>query len=351
MIATLGEIVTPRPEDAMGNSLVGYTLDHDELSSASSMGDANERLLCLMKQEEKHYLCYDYLTDDTTSSQAEMTRSNSMSSMVVVEEIAKVVTDLSLQPVPKSVSKVPSAVCVSDLANDFAPALSKRGNQQSGNSLAREAVSNWRQQMLDWSNLVVDSFGIDREVVSIAFNLLDRYVAKESATTSIPITREDFQLFCMTCLYTAIKMSQSYPRKLSVDCLVDMSRGYYTKNDILVTEREILQGLNWFVNPPTELAFCTIFWSFFPLPVTSQRLSCCQKFFDMATADTFFISKKASLIGLSTVLLVAHLEGLQSSVIDAFVSNVSEIIEIGGNKELDECYEYLKQLYLTKMRA
>ena len=100
--------------------------------------------------------------------------------------------------------------------------------------------------MFDWACMVVDSFGMDRQNVALSMDLLDRYVAHELARTdvaSLPaVTRDDFQLFSMTTLYMAVKILEPFPRKITVQALVDMSRGFYSEIDIQVTEREILVG-------------------------------------------------------------------------------------------------------------
>jgi len=226
----------------------------------------------------------------------------------------------------------------------------------------------WRQQMFDWACMVVDSFGMDREIVNIAFNLLDRYVSKEeqevwsasSSSSSGPtivdepapedITRDDYQLFAMTCLYLAVKIIQPYPRKIGIEALVDMSRGFYTQEDICVTERDILKSLNWRINPTTSVAYARLYWQIFPqvssealkeqMVVTSTTLT------EIAVADSFFVTHKPSLIGLSAVVISARLHGLSDAKIQTFLKDITQVLpDLHSDVELATVYRQLELLY------
>ena len=150
----------------------------------------------------------------------------------------------------------------------------------------------WRQQMYDWSCLVVDSYHIHRECVTLSFNLLDRYLSYElslmhdtklgsAVATPPPITRDDYQLFSMTCLYIAIKLlvgtttmtttvtttsgtdsgscysgrSMTSVLKSTIQTFVDMSKHHYSQAVIERTERDIVYGLNWYLHAPTSTSY------------------------------------------------------------------------------------------------
>mmetsp|Transcript_107765 Transcript_107765/g.219910 ORF Transcript_107765/g.219910 Transcript_107765/m.219910 type:complete len:165 (+) Transcript_107765:83-577(+) len=114
----------------------------------------------------------------------------------------------------------------------------------------------WRRKMCQWSFKVIDHFKIDREVVSGAINILDRYLAKEtcsrySDTMDVShneacletIDSRTFQLTAMTSLYLSIKLSDNsegrYPssRKLRLNSFVDLSRGQFCADEITEMER------------------------------------------------------------------------------------------------------------------
>ena len=113
----------------------------------------------------------------------------------------------------------------------------------------------WRRKICQWSFKVIDHFKIDREVVSSAMNILDRYIAKENNClcregTSLcedrsgieTVDSRGFQLAAMASLYLSIKLSDndegqySTSRKLRLNSFVELSRGQFCADEI--TEME-----------------------------------------------------------------------------------------------------------------
>ena len=123
-----------------------------------------------------------------------------------------------------------------------------------------ERVSDgWRRKICEWSFEVVDHFGFDREVVSIALSYLDRVVAIKTEKSGTAMHRREFQLVAVTCLYLAIKLHGETDvvdgprRKLKINAFVELSRGLFTVETLEAKEREILEMLEWKVNPPTTV--------------------------------------------------------------------------------------------------
>jgi hypothetical protein len=229
-------------------------------------------------QQEKKYQCVDYINMPRTP------KCSSKSDLVnLLEEVANVVTDKSFSS--STVEKSPSMASFQGVEEMNQPDMLEQ--------LSSKDYRFWRSQMYDWSCLVCDTFSIDREVAAVSFSILDRYVAKEDAESKNPITRSDFQLFSMTSLYLAIKILEPYPRKLGVEALVDMSRGFYSKEDITSTENDILTSLNWLVNPPTSLAFSRLYWELLPASDVTERMQhASAALTEMAIVDGFFLSIK-----------------------------------------------------------
>lgn len=295
-------------------------------SCSSELDDTRDRLGCLLIQEEKHYLCEDYI-----HSQEEGL------SCPVVAQCTRVVSDLAFSPREEAIQTYPSSVCVKDLADSQVKFSFAREEQAAASS---KMVGFWRQQMLDWSYLVMDSFGIDRDVVAVSFNILDRYVVEETKS-SIPITREDFQLFSMTALFIGVKLLETFPRKLTASALVDMSRGFYAAEDILQTEQEILKTLGFYLNPTTAFGFARIYLTLFPEPVSYEMQAHCQAVAEAALSDTYFLTKRASVIGLAAVLLAARAEGHSNNTNEQFLSLVQDIVP---HDDLDEVCQRLELL-------
>lgn len=96
---------------------------------------------------------------------------------------------------------------------------------------------------------LVDHYNFDREVVGIALNYFDRYIAKRAND----LVREMYQLVAMSALFLAIKIHgmtedgcAAQTRALSRLCY-----GHFQGKQVLAMEQDILVVLEWFVNPPS----------------------------------------------------------------------------------------------------
>jgi lipoyl(octanoyl) transferase len=314
-----------------------FDLVVEEHSTDDRMEDACERLACLLRQEELCYTCPDYLCPDWKLQQR-VVRSRSL-----VLECASIVTDARLVQEEASLfsqatlSKSPSSVCIQDFHNspDTAIEIRKR----------HVGMALWREQMFQWACTVVDTFGIDREIVLVAFNILDRYVAKETKSSHLPILREDFQLFSMVSLFIAVKIFESTCR-ISVRALEEMSRGFYPEAIICETEQDMLESLDWRVNPPSPMAYCRLLLEMLPgsTTVSNQFQTTCQNLSEMAVSDACFLKAKASHVGLSAFLLSASRDQIPGSVMHHVLQSVQPFIST-TDKEFDECYHRLESLY------
>lgn len=113
-----------------------------------------------------------------------------------------------------------------------------------------------REQIVEWSFRVVDYFRIDREVVALSLSFLDRFLAK------CICDRASFKLAATTTLHLAVKLL--YPCKLvDLGTLSDLSRGEFNMKDVAEMESAVLNALNWNMNPPTSVAFSSLFLDYF----------------------------------------------------------------------------------------
>lgn len=295
------------------------------------MEESRDQIAVLLHQEQHQYACSDYITHD---------RAPTIPASV---DLLNMLDDLSFSPRESvenlPISKVPSAVCVRDLMEPVTATTKPKEKQ---------AFRYWRQQMFDWACTVVDSFEMDRDVVAMSFSILDRFIAKEASGSSTAITRHDFQLFSMTSLYLVIKITVPYPRKLGVEALVDMSRGFYSSEDITFTERDILKALEWHVHPPTAMGFCRLYWSFLPQEPSIDMQMTCATMTDITVADPLFVSHKPSAIGLAAVLHAARLDGADKKTTERFLSNLKGLITTVNNQDFDFVKHHLEKLYCQK---
>jgi hypothetical protein len=256
----------------------------------------------------------------------------------MVEEFANVVTDRHFT---SPCGTIPKSISMKDV-RDVDTVLESTTPQA---LRVPEAFRFYRQQMFDWACMVVDSFGMDREVVAVSFRLLDAYMSNEVNSPAEEVTRDDFQLFSMTCLYLAIKVLEPYPRKIGMKALVDMSRGFYTVDDIAVTERDILVSLEWRLNPPTALSFTRLLWSLFPGKVSPSTQLTSTTLTEISVSDSFFIGRKSSLVGLAAVVIAARLHGISDREVQYVLAAIEDVISIRGNAEFADLYSQLEVLY------
>lgn len=204
-----------------------------------------------------------------------------------------------------------------------------------------QSMAYWRQQMMDWAIMVVDSFGADRDLVCMGFNVLDRFVILDQQKTRTKMTRDDFQLYCMTCLYIVIKVMESYPRKLSVQSLVEMSRGFYSQEDILSAEMEILMTVQWKIHPPTSMHFANLFFEYQNLPMSITTQQSIGSMIEFAISEPIFLSMSISSIGLAASLVTLHLQGRELDL----KSLRAALFHVVNPKEVDHACILLEELY------
>jgi hypothetical protein len=112
--------------------------------------------------------------------------------------------------------------------------LSINKTSQASNEFVNEG---WRRKVCEWSFEVVDHYGFDREVASIAVNYLDRMIAHTTKTTKKSMPKREFQLVAVASLYLAIKLHgesnvEGGPWYLRIDAWVEIGRGMFTVEDI-----------------------------------------------------------------------------------------------------------------------
>jgi hypothetical protein len=287
-----------------------------------------DRIAALLSQE-KSYACPNYLSPDYMHQGNKQPRAPAL--LRILEECAKLVTDLTLIS-PTQVfhgTKSPSTI------NPAAFVASATQVPSATPDMQHCKLASWRRQMCSWAYDAVDTFELDRELVAFAFDILDRYIATEAKSDCV-ITREDFQLFSMTCLYTAIKILEP-TRKLSMAALIGMSRGYYCAEDIAETEMEILETLEWRVNPPTALTFVGELLSSSQVP--AKVIASCRDHTEMAVMDEYFVPHKASTVAVAAVLAAARQHDYPSEDI---MARVNQWMDVNMDDVTSLC-EYLER--------
>jgi hypothetical protein len=181
-------------------------------------------------------------------------------------------------------------------------------------------TESWRRRLCEWIFEVVDHFGFDREVVSIALSYLDRTVSLTAESSNKPISRREFQLFAVTSLYIAIKVhgetdATEGPRlKLKISSFQELSRGFFRVETIESMEMRILSLLKWRMNPPTPAQFIALLLRLLPewpcdgyehsyREVASRLFDVAKYLTELSCFDsTFTFQSKPSIVAYASIL-------------------------------------------------
>ncbi len=121
----------------------------------------------------------------------------------------------------------------------------------------------WRRRLCEWMFEVTDHYDFDREVVSFAFDYLDRAVSLAYGPNSEKkLSKRDYQLYAVTSLYLAVKVHGEMDSdvdgkriKLRISAFQELSRGCFMTETIEEKELEFLSLFQWRINPPTSARF------------------------------------------------------------------------------------------------
>ncbi|CAJ1920730.1 unnamed protein product [Cylindrotheca closterium] len=311
---------------------------------SGNKGFMDDQLAAMLLQEQKFYRCSDYL--GSCSSSTEHPVPITVCPLQILNEMANLVTDTQLVRIDSSSnfsksdskSEASPTTVVHDMyesPHHSRPPLSKQQSQRDKFELS--LIGAWRSQMFDWICQVVRFSQLNKGVVEVSFNILDRFLVSKVQHDNI--SREEFRLYCLASLHIAFKTSASAGR-LSMKQSLSMSGGFYQVEEIQAAELEILQNLQWHVNPPTIMAFCDLYLKLHETQLSKKVYSACEYMAEVAIADEFFISKPCSSIALAITLLVTRKEGIRFAWAQKLLQELRGRVFVEG----DEFESILQQL-------
>lgn len=196
-----------------------------------------------------------------------------------------------------------------------------------------------RSKMVTWCYNVMDACGNDRETVDIAMSYFDRFMNTTIGQTMCLHDADTFQLACMTCLYIAIKIHE--PAAMSPTSFSQLSNGFYTSNQIEQMEQQILHAIQWRVNPPTSLAFVRNLLNLIPRRYLndlwkSQVYELTKIQIEMAINDYQFVPIKASSIAFASIvnacetLNIMDTQSLSKFILSEVSIDSKQVIQVQG---------------------
>lgn len=160
-----------------------------------------------------------------------------------------------------------------------------------------------RTSMVEWCFVVCDSFAqLNRETVAIAMSILDRYLRSgRGASGEALLDKQRFQLASITSFYIAVKTGETVA--LGIDMLVKLCRGYYTEQDFVAMELDILSSLEWRISlsTATPMEYVRHFLELLHsvcADVSDVVLENARRHADNATADVHCSTRKTSSVGV-----------------------------------------------------
>lgn len=159
-------------------------------------------------------------------------------------------------------------------------------------------TESWREKICEWCYQVIDHFDFSREVVSVAMHYLDRYLSRKVVNKRI------FQLAAMASLQLAIKLNEK--SKLSMSAMIELSRGYFSVQQMESMELSLMRELGWQLHPPCAFTFVKSLLNLFP----SQRMSPHVRYdilelsrflTELSVIDCFFVPHKPSHIAVAAL--------------------------------------------------
>jgi hypothetical protein len=203
----------------------------------------------------------------------------------------------------------------------------------------------WREKICEWCYRLVDHWELARESVSVAMNILDRYV---SSRVTPPQT---YMLAALTSLHVAVKVVG--PFKLRIDDLAELANRQFSVEDIISMELSMLSALNWRVHPPTAAGFCgelidCTFSESTPDDVLDDLKEMARYLTELSVCEYFFTTRKPSSIALASIIYAMELttdQNVGPLDKDRFTRRVAQVGLDIANEDVLQCYSRLRVMY------
>ena len=161
-----------------------------------------------------------------------------------------------------------------------------------------------RDKMVAWCFQVAEFCHFSQESIEISMSYLDRFLLTDAGTAALQ-DRSTYQLACMVCLYTAVKVHEQ--AAISPAIVSALSRDAYTPAQVEEMERTILQALEWRVNPPTAASFVRLLVELIPQEAATesqrtiiQEIAAFQ--LELAVKDYRFVAVQRSIVAYCALL-------------------------------------------------
>ena len=166
----------------------------------------------------------------------------------------------------------------------------------------------WREQVAQWFYDLVDHLDLTREIVFVAMDILDRFVASSSTTTTCQaesMDKTEYERSAITSFFLATRISNS--RKIKITELLSLSASSLNPRDVLMTGTRILESLSWDHQIVTPRSFVKAFLGLLPSTVDRRTLMSWFEFsvylVELSVCDGNFSHVPASQIAFASIIV------------------------------------------------
>lgn len=171
-------------------------------------------------------------------------------------------------------------------------------------------LQQWRLVMAEWIFVLVDYFEYPREAAVVSMNYLDRCMSALMSSGSSPPSKQEFQRICATCAYVGLKVTCSPRACLSAAQISLLCRGLFTEEQIIASELDILERLQWRLHPPIGHTFLECYAKLIQTGNDLEGPRVCWELIDeearylveLALLDSKLAMQRPSLIAMAALL-------------------------------------------------
>jgi hypothetical protein len=180
-------------------------------------------------------------------------------------------------------------------------------------------------------------------------------------------TPEDYQVVAMASLYLGLKIFDS-PRKrvVKLSKLVKLGSGVFDEHDVIQMEEQLLEVLEWRLNPPTPNCFLQQYLRLLPqdtLPETRYKIEDLSlQAIEISISRDYFAAMDPSVLAYAAILMSFNQMNEMDMHLDQlhiFVDNMADVAKLDHTIEalvqtytsLDETIEDLSFSHLQKLAS
>ncbi|XP_063169559.1 G2/mitotic-specific cyclin-B3 [Candoia aspera] len=163
-----------------------------------------------------------------------------------------------------------------------------------------DITTDMRAILVDWMVEVQENFELTHETLYLAVKLMDHYLVQVGAM------RDKLQLIGSTAILIASKFEERCPP--CVDDFLYICDDAYKREELLATERSILQTLRFDINVPIAYRFLRRFAKC--AQATMETLTLARFICELTLQDYAFVQERASRLAASCLLLALKMKSL-----------------------------------------